>query len=85
MPTVLFLHGWRFFFYANESNEPPHIHCKKGSQEAKFWLLQDAFDIKQEFGFQLSAADERFLRQTIFSHFDYIVQEWEEFKRRANS
>jgi hypothetical protein len=26
MPTVLFTHGWRLFFYANERNEPPHIH-----------------------------------------------------------
>ena len=38
MPTILFLRGWRFFFYADE-------------------------------------------RQIIFQHFDYIVEEWEKFRR----
>ena len=79
MPTVMLLNGWRFFFYSNENDEPPHIHCKKGDQEAKFWLLQDSFDIEEAFSFQLSPADRRFLRQTIFAHFDYIMLEWESF------
>ncbi|MCK5201254.1 MAG: DUF4160 domain-containing protein, partial [Spirochaetales bacterium] len=30
--------GWRLFFYANERNEPVHIHCKKGDSECKYWL-----------------------------------------------
>jgi hypothetical protein len=29
MPTVLFILGWRFHFYANENNEPIHIHAEK--------------------------------------------------------
>ena len=80
MPTVLFLSGWRFFFYANENNEPPHIHCKKGDQEAKFWLVADSFDIREEFSFQISPADRRFLRQVLFSHFDYLLQQWDSFQ-----
>jgi hypothetical protein len=36
MPTVMLLNGWKFFFYSNENDEPPHIHCKKADQEAKF-------------------------------------------------
>jgi len=39
MPTILMILGWRFFFYANERNEPIHIHCRKGSAEAKFGLI----------------------------------------------
>jgi Domain of unknown function (DUF4160) len=38
MPTVLFLNGFRFFFYSNENNEPPHIHIRKGDGEGKIWL-----------------------------------------------
>lgn len=38
MPTVLLLNGFRFFFYSNENNEPPHIHVKKGNGEGKIWL-----------------------------------------------
>ena len=26
MPTILTIFGWRFFFYANERNEPIYIH-----------------------------------------------------------
>lgn len=46
MPTVLYVNGWRFFFYSNEGNEPVHIHAQKGEKECKFLLLEATFDIK---------------------------------------
>ena len=39
MPTILIISGFRFFFYSNENNEPPHIHVSKGNGYAKFWLI----------------------------------------------
>lgn len=38
MPTVLKIHGFRFFFFSNEGNEPIHIHIEKADCYAKFWL-----------------------------------------------
>ncbi len=38
MPTVLRIGRLRFFFFSNESQEPPHIHVKAAENEAKFWL-----------------------------------------------
>ncbi|MEN6433661.1 MAG: DUF4160 domain-containing protein [Smithella sp.] len=38
MPTILLIMGWRLFFYANEGNEPIHVHCQKGDTECKYWL-----------------------------------------------
>ena len=38
MPTVLRVRGFKFFFFSQEGNEPPHIHVKKGDGAAKFWL-----------------------------------------------
>jgi hypothetical protein len=38
MPTVLFINGFRFFFYSNEGFEPQHIHIEKGNAVARFWL-----------------------------------------------
>jgi hypothetical protein len=38
MPTILVLLGWRLFFYANERNEPIHVHCRKGDVECKYWI-----------------------------------------------
>jgi hypothetical protein len=44
MPTILILSGWRFFFFADEGNEPIHVHCKKGDADAKYWFIYDHFD-----------------------------------------
>lgn len=38
MPTVLRVEGFRFFFFSNEGDEPPHIHVEAGDAYAKFWL-----------------------------------------------
>ena len=38
MPTVLREDGYRFFFWSNEGDEPPHIHVQAGGSTAKFWL-----------------------------------------------
>ena len=49
MPTILFIYGWRLFFYSNELNEPIHIHVQKGEIQAKFWLLLDEIEIEEAF------------------------------------
>lgn len=38
MPTVLRYGPYRFFFYAGDRDEPPHIHVERDDCEAKFWL-----------------------------------------------
>ncbi len=38
MPTVLRLFNWRFHFYSDEGQEPPHIHVRTPDGECKFWL-----------------------------------------------
>ena len=38
MPTVLRIGPYRFFFFTNEGNEPPHIHVERDDDLAKFWL-----------------------------------------------
>jgi hypothetical protein len=38
MPTVLKIGGFRFHFYSDEGNEPPHIHVRCAGTECKFWL-----------------------------------------------
>ena len=38
MPTVLFTHGFRFYFYSNEGDEPIHVHVEKGEGNGKIWL-----------------------------------------------
>lgn len=38
MPTVLRLHGYRFYFFSHKPNEPPHIHVDRGEATLKVWL-----------------------------------------------
>src|SRR5260221_14588648 len=38
IPTVLREKGYRIGFYSAKPNEPPHVHVKKGGNEAKLWL-----------------------------------------------
>ena len=38
MPTVLRIGPYRFFFFAGDRDEPPHIHVEREEKVAKFWL-----------------------------------------------
>jgi len=38
MPTVLSVGPYRFFFFAKDRGEPPHIHVERDEDTAKFWL-----------------------------------------------
>ena len=84
MPTILTIRGWRFFFYANERNEPIHIHCRKGGAEAKYWLDVDIFGAMEAHAYNMSQADRRNVRRIIFEHFDYIIEEWNRFQERRD-
>jgi len=38
MPTLLRIGPYRFFCYAGDYDEPPHIHVEREHSGAKFWL-----------------------------------------------
>lgn len=38
MPTILRIGPYRFFFFAGDRDEPPHIHVEREDKVAKFWL-----------------------------------------------
>ena len=38
MPTILRIGPYRFFFFAGDRDEPPHIHVEREDKLAKFWL-----------------------------------------------
>jgi hypothetical protein len=83
MPTILLIMGWRFFFYANEGNEPIHIHCKKGDIDCKYWLDRENFAIEEAYAYNISSKDRRKVKRIIFEYFEFIEQEWEQFQKRG--
>lgn len=82
MPTVLILSGWRLFFYANERNEPIHIHCQKGDMECKYWLHREEFEISEAYAYNMNSGSKREIRKIVFHHFDEIEAAWDEFQKR---
>ena len=83
MPTILFIMGWRFFFYANEGNEPIHIHCRKGDMECKYWLDRENFAIDEAYSYNMGSRDKREVKKIIFEYFEFIEKEWDRFQEEA--
>ena len=71
MPTVLQSGPYRFFFYASDRNEPPHIHVERDEKKAKFWL--DPVRLQNSGGF---------VRQEINRMQDLVTQNREQFLRK---
>jgi hypothetical protein len=76
MPTVLLVRGWRVFFYADEGDEPVHVHARKGDTECKLWLRPDLFDLEEAWAYGMTPRLRREIRQIVFDHFDMIMEEW---------
>lgn len=38
MPTIESIGPYRFFFFAADRHEPPHVHVERDQHVAKFWL-----------------------------------------------
>lgn len=73
---MIYILGWRIFFYSNEGDEPMHVHAQKAEMECKFWIIEEEFEIREEYAFNLGPADKREIRRIIFQHFDLIIEAW---------
>lgn len=82
MPTILYIDGWKFFFYTNESNEPIHIHCQKADKECKYWLDRDNFDVEEAFSYNLNNNDKRIVKKILYEYFEVIEKEWDDLHKR---
>jgi hypothetical protein len=74
LPTVLRLGRFRFFFFSNEGEEPPHVHVKAGEHEAKFWLLP--VEIAINFGF--NGPDLTEIEELVEEHANELMEAWNE-------
>jgi hypothetical protein len=75
MPTVLESGPYRFYFYANDYNEPPHIHIQRERNKAKYWL--NPVRLQQSGGF---SRNERYRFQNpIEENEQNLLKAWHEF------
>jgi hypothetical protein len=54
----------------------------KAEAEAKYWLNADIYDIEEEFSFNMTPSQEREVHKLIFTNFDYIISQWNEFQKQ---
>jgi hypothetical protein len=74
MPTVLRVGRYRFFFYSNEDNEPPHIHVRAERDQAKFWL--DPISLASNYGFRAHELNE--IETIVQEHQKHLLEAWNE-------
>lgn len=75
MPTILRVGRYRFFFFSNENNEPPHIHIKAESDQAKFWL--NPIELATSHGFKAQELNE--IEKIIGEHLQELIEAWHEY------
>lgn len=72
MPTVLRTGPYRFFFYASDGREPPHVHVEAGDHSAKIWLAPPR--LARPGGF--SERELREIDTIIRAHHDALMEAW---------
>jgi hypothetical protein len=72
VPTILRHEGYRFFFFSNESQEPPQVHIEKESAYAKIWL--NPLELAASSGFKRS--EMRRMREITTEHQDDFLEAW---------
>ncbi|RLB57798.1 MAG: DUF4160 domain-containing protein [Deltaproteobacteria bacterium] len=75
MPTVFREAGFRFHFYSNEGNEPPHVHITGKGGEMKVWIPE----MSVEFSYRLSASEQRKIISLVKKNLDLLLEKWNEF------
>lgn len=75
MPTVLRIGPYRFFFYADERQEPPHIHVIAAENEAKFWLRPIQLSWNREF----RSGDLKEIERLVEANLDLLLEAWNGF------
>ena len=76
MPKLSINEGpYRFFFYSDEGNEPPHVHVRRDKNVAKFWL--DPVQLEKSGGFPNHEINS--IRKIVEEHETLFLEEWHEF------
>jgi hypothetical protein len=78
MPTVLRIGPFRFHFYSDEGNEPPHIHIETSDGECKFWL--DPIRLARNMG--LAPRIVREIERLVFEHQELLREKFHEYHGR---
>ncbi|MBI5142897.1 MAG: DUF4160 domain-containing protein [Nitrospirae bacterium] len=75
MPTILNYGPYRFYFYAGDGDEPPHVHVERDANIAKFWLDP----VRLENSGRFSRKEINDILAIIHKRRDEMQRSWDEF------
>lgn len=75
MPTALRSGPYRFFFYAGDRDEPPHVHVERDEHVAKVWL--DPVRLQSSGGF--SRIEVARIQKLVDGHRAFLLRCWREY------
>lgn len=75
MPTVLREGPYRFFFYAGDVDEPPHVHIERDNNTAKFWL--DPVRLQNSGGFARTEINR--MQRLVENHREDLLRSWNDY------
>jgi hypothetical protein len=68
---------YRFFFYAGDRNESPHVHVGRDDGEAKFWLEP----VRLEHSYRFRSTEIHRIQRLVEEHQQLLLESWDEFFR----
>jgi hypothetical protein len=74
MPLVLRAGPYTVFFYSADGVEPPHVHVRRDSAVAKYWLAPVRLGYSRGF----APRELREAQRLIAAHETQIVEAWDE-------
>ncbi len=80
MPTILIENGFRLYFFANENDEPPHVHIQYQKAVAKFWIGPVALAKTKG----MKPSDLKRAGDLVRKHEQKILEKWNEFFSKKN-
>ena len=75
MPTVLRSGPYRFYFYAGDQDEPPHVHVERDNCEAKLWL----YPVRLQWSSGFPAKEISRVEKLVLEHQQEFLERWNEF------
>ena len=75
VPTSLRIGPYRFFFYANDRDEPAHVHVQRERNTAKFWIDPVRLERSGRFRAQELLEIQRIIRQNKVR----LLKAWDEY------
>jgi len=80
VPTILKAGAYRFFFYAGDRDEPPHIHIEHDDKLAKFWL--EPVRLQSSGGF--SRVEISRIQRLVIDHRSQLIKAWHDYFRNSD-